>query len=106
MNDAAYNERLLRLEGAIVALQAVNGILLNYVTQADTATRTDALRRDIRRTLGRVAEYVTLDVLSDYTPAARNQFQEGFVRCLNDVMNKLVLFNSGQDTGTHDDAPL
>ena len=30
MVEADYNERLLQLEGAIAALQAINGIILNY----------------------------------------------------------------------------
>ena len=97
-NEEQYNERLLRLEGAIARLQAVNGVILNYFTQVGSADMAYTLRSDPRHILGRVIEYPTFDVLSHLSPFERNYAQEGFRDDVANVLNKIVSLLNSRDT--------
>ena len=78
------DEMICRLEGRSLALQAINGLILNTIS-----TDLEA-RLHLRDVISHLMDGVDFTALSDYSMAQQSYLAEGFFGCLNDVSGKIV----------------
>jgi hypothetical protein len=78
-------EKLLVLEGRILALQAINGVILNEITSTLEG------RLHLRGVISHVMDRADFSVLPGYSESEKSRLAEGFFSCLNDVSDKIVV---------------
>ena len=78
-------QRLTKLEGRVLALQAVNGILLNMV--AETLDE----RHHLRDIISRMMDGVDFSTVPGYSEVGKAQLTEGFFSCLNEMSDKIIV---------------